>query len=295
MIKESAIENHRKLWGGETDGAKLKLDISRDDLKVCYSKSEVIDLHRRMWHFIADESLKSGFMVGKDDFRRVCKDLFHVHCKCFCCGWALAVARVLLSKIGLSVNPCTVCPLNWEVVNGTGNTGCGEIVTEWMKASDYESHAEVARRIANIPERNLSVDILKIKVGVEGEDFTLVDYIAESTNMWKWLADEVSNRGEVVKYNEYFNKNARVKGLIEVFPRELIKRIYETDEGRYGLSCVSEYRLCSSLGLGGCNEYENMGAAEAQNISANMYHKYKNYNYGFVSVLNELLSSRLTG
>lgn len=104
-----------------------------------------------------------------------------------------------------------------------------------------------------------------------------------------------SNRGEVVKYNEYFDKNARVKGLIEVFPRELIKRIYEIDEGRYGLSCVSEYRLCSSLGLEGCNEYEHMGAAEAQNISANMYLKYRNYNYGFVFVLNELLSSRSRG
>lgn len=157
-------------------GNELRLDISRRGLKIYHSKSESIELHRAMWNFIADESLKSKSMVGKTAFGKVCKELIHMPCKCFCCGWAIASANALLSKARLNVSPCDLCPLSWEDVNSDRDRGCSIIVGEWEKATYYEYHAEVAIKIANVPERDLYVVRSKDEAGIEGEDLTLTDY-----------------------------------------------------------------------------------------------------------------------
>ena len=114
------------------------------------TKEEAIEEHRKMWRWIAEETEKRQEIVYKEDY---IEDYFpdeKISCDCFCCEYDE-------QKQGKN---CKFCPIDWgskcdwfmclrkEIKDDNkGLFYLWELTTDWKKA------AELARQIAELPER----------------------------------------------------------------------------------------------------------------------------------------------
>lgn len=127
------------------------------------TKQEAIRLHRKMWNWIADETLRRKEKVWKSDYFREmnvdedCIPLF----TCYCCeyGDQKSKFRRLVNRF---VSKCTYCPLDWkyeaDTLMCTFNLNPvmeneGGLFKKWDFETDYKKAAELAREIANLEER----------------------------------------------------------------------------------------------------------------------------------------------
>lgn len=106
------------------------------------TKKEAIRLHREMWNWIADyiESHKYRVLNIQVLKSMWCRENGYpqLEMHCFCCAY---VSEHDLSCIN-------ECPIRWE------NHGCND--SEYgllLRTHDPEKKAELARKIANLPER----------------------------------------------------------------------------------------------------------------------------------------------
>lgn len=110
------------------------------------TKQQVIEGHRKMWNWIADEIEKEKEVLNISNLKRIyCgyNDL-HLLANCFCCEYNKNVCR------------CNQCPLTW----GEFNTCCSSnkltgMYDRVVNALTWQEQAELARQIANLPERKL--------------------------------------------------------------------------------------------------------------------------------------------
>ena len=111
------------------------------------TKQQAIENHRKMWNWIADESLRQKRCVDKDEaFKHFGWE--YIPKQCWCCEYASA-------KINCAYfNKCTYCPLIWG--NDISKSCTFSEFFKWQYAfdiDDLETAVEYARKIAELPER----------------------------------------------------------------------------------------------------------------------------------------------
>lgn len=108
------------------------------------SKEEAIRRHRLMWNWIADETTRRGKKVSKEaafaHFR-----WGHALMNCWCCEYMELY----------QINTCaTGCILEWPgvscVVGGDKTNG---LFSRWATTGNVKEAADLARQIAELPER----------------------------------------------------------------------------------------------------------------------------------------------
>ncbi len=108
------------------------------------TKSEAIENHRKMWNWIADETLKQKCVVDKQDYFETHEMTDIPFSYCYCCEYAC--------------RECSHCPIDWGGEFG-GCVSRDNIDDErglyilWCKEPDYIKAAELAKQIAELPER----------------------------------------------------------------------------------------------------------------------------------------------
>lgn len=115
------------------------------------TKEEAIANHRKMWRWIADETLKQKYKVWKWDYflTHGIKGLDMPFHQCYCCEYTIDKDYV----------DCSRCPIDWGGEFGTCkhrdivNDNKGLYVLWCDELDDYLKAAEMAKQIAELPER----------------------------------------------------------------------------------------------------------------------------------------------
>lgn len=117
------------------------------------TKEQAIAEHRKMWRWIAVETLKREKMVYKEDYLEkyfpdedICYD-------CFCCEYGKQKTN---SEEDIR---CNFCPLDWG--SDCSTTQCidksypadDNLFILWEFTSDWKFAAKLAKQIAELPER----------------------------------------------------------------------------------------------------------------------------------------------
>ena len=111
------------------------------------TKSEAIANHRKMWRWIAEETLKQERKVEKWEYfkehgiRRLNIPL----CQCYCCEY------------GFDAGVCPDCPVEWggEYDTCLDRDNCYDhkgLYALWEREPNYLKAAELAKKIAELPE-----------------------------------------------------------------------------------------------------------------------------------------------
>jgi len=118
------------------------------------TKEEAITEHRKMWNWIAEECIKRKRRVTKLEYFKSNCIINIPYNKCYCCEFAYNNAWKTNTKITDRSDICKCCPLIWKygkcVMDGLGE------YDEWVRTllkDDFKAEAEIARKIANLPER----------------------------------------------------------------------------------------------------------------------------------------------
>lgn len=145
------------------DAVLYEIEAENEDYdeSIRITKEQAITEHRKMWNWIADETEKRQQIVNKTDYfeeheNEFSKEMLKTidsHCNCFCCLYNNTQSN---SKDGKN---CNNCPLEWESEVSISmcsdskeeNDECG-LYSLWQN-SDYSTAAELARKIANLPEK----------------------------------------------------------------------------------------------------------------------------------------------
>lgn len=112
------------------------------------TKSEAIANHRKMWNWIADETLKQERLVEKREYFEAHGITDIPRNECYCCE----------SVFYEYYKYCLNCPIDW---GGEFNTCVDRdsicdrkgLFALWLLEFDYIKSAELAKRIAELPER----------------------------------------------------------------------------------------------------------------------------------------------
>lgn len=132
------------------------------------TKKEAVENHRKMWKWIAEETLKREKKVFKGEYLSLLYNNQYkyddIHNDCFCCEYVSQFTNdegfCCEYELQLS-DPCSICPITW-----CGGCCCGEngLYTKFGHANSSKESAEIARIISELPERETNTfDI------VEGE------------------------------------------------------------------------------------------------------------------------------
>ena len=111
---------------------------------------EAIENHRKMWHWIADETEKRNRIVEKYEYFEE-NNLDECRCECYCCEYAFHACKYVTEA-------CLSCPIKWE--KQSVFIRChkdGTPYDKWKLCKDFEdwkSAAKYAREIANLPARD---------------------------------------------------------------------------------------------------------------------------------------------
>lgn len=102
---------------------------------------EVVDNHKVLWTWLADETLIRKYKVEKYEFfaEHGIHRLEAPICCCYCCEYV--VQNSLKGE-------CENCPLSW------GSVACFRgkaLFIKWKREDNYIKAAELARQIANLP------------------------------------------------------------------------------------------------------------------------------------------------
>ncbi|MCI5891822.1 MAG: hypothetical protein MRZ66_00230 [Clostridiales bacterium] len=110
------------------------------------TKQQTIAEHRKMWHWIADETKKQGRKVEKEEYFKAMNipSENRPELDCYCCEYA--------------GRECLECPVEWDGDYGVccDRHTCGDwegLYAQWANTNDPEESAQLARKIAEQPER----------------------------------------------------------------------------------------------------------------------------------------------
>ena len=129
-------------------------NLSEDDtMKDIHSmtRAQIIREHRKMWNWIADETLKKKRKVDKDEYFEKYKKKYRNQPRndCFLCEYNIVMQN----------SDCDSCLINWD---SAGNRNCmNTLYGEWVRINYdcYKYAAEVAREIANLPEKKVCMKL----------------------------------------------------------------------------------------------------------------------------------------
>lgn len=118
------------------------------------TKQEAIENHRKMWNWIADETLRRKHAVNKEEyfnhFNIESKDI--PRCECYCCEYVFNRENHVT---------CNACPVVWGNDKTVYCLTDSSLFYKWeciilfldLLKENYLEAAELARQIANLPER----------------------------------------------------------------------------------------------------------------------------------------------
>ncbi|MGN0180806.1 MAG: hypothetical protein ACI4DP_00070 [Candidatus Ornithomonoglobus sp.] len=114
------------------------------------TRERAIQLHRRLWRWIALKTLKEKRIVSKDEFPMFKDNTHNAECLCYCCEYAKQQEE---GAIHYSPTRCVYCPIDWGT-DGTDFVHCtNSIFGGWERVGNYRIAAELAFQIAALPER----------------------------------------------------------------------------------------------------------------------------------------------
>ena len=116
------------------------------------TKKLAVALHRRLWNWIADETVKQQRKVQKFEYPPF--KHFKILSNCWCCEYARTARKNDIVKKGremLKTPICEYCPINWGDYSCTDNERSKYV--EWNFAVTWQEAAHWARVIAELPER----------------------------------------------------------------------------------------------------------------------------------------------
>ena len=107
------------------------------------TKQQAIEGHRKMWNWIADKIEREERRVYISDLKKnYCRENNVVlHNRCFCCEYSI--------YFDLS---CEKCPVDWIKTKHCCDNE-KSLYNLVINASTWQEQAELARTIANLPER----------------------------------------------------------------------------------------------------------------------------------------------
>ena len=137
------------------------------------TREEAIREHRKMWNWIATETLKRKKVVTKEDYIKFIglENRFELETNnCFCCLYDFQQRLKISKKDHYFGTPrCKFCPLDWNT--SFGRIMCGykynddgkidssnNLFYEWedcLESGDWEKSAKIAKKISNLKERKI--------------------------------------------------------------------------------------------------------------------------------------------
>lgn len=114
------------------------------------TREEAIQKHRELWHWIFEETVKKRRAVQKCENEEVMEEV-PVHF-CWCCQYSLN------EEFKTKIPVCENCPIEWPEtcadVCEKGDPPCVKsYYGEWEDSFDWREAADLAFKIANLPER----------------------------------------------------------------------------------------------------------------------------------------------
>lgn len=114
------------------------------------TKQQAIELHRKLWNYIADETERTKRCISKlTAMQQLGVNPDSVANCCFCCEYA--------SQFDWPLTICAGCPIEWPKLYTYGETRCScSYYASWTHAycsEEYAAAARFARIIAELPER----------------------------------------------------------------------------------------------------------------------------------------------
>lgn len=115
------------------------------------TKEEAVDEHRRMWKWIAEETVEREELVCKEEYLKIYFPDDDIEFNCFCCEYG----------IQNGFEQCSHCPIDWDskcsrwqCLNYYRSDSEG-LFSLWERECDWEEAAKLAKRIAELPERQV--------------------------------------------------------------------------------------------------------------------------------------------
>lgn len=141
------------------------------------SREEAIRMHRKMWNWLADETEKQNVSVDKFDF-------FKAHGipeskrplnYCYCCEYVYQTTGEELdvnwkTAEELPEDCADICPIDWGAEKDCMTDGSifwgvkrdcmteGSAFLQWYDTEEPEARAKIARIIAELPEKNQTLN-----------------------------------------------------------------------------------------------------------------------------------------
>ena len=125
------------------------------------TKQEAVENHRKMWNWIADETLKRKRKVTKAEYfceMNVDEDCIPLF-TCYCCEYGDQKSN-FRRPASRCVSKCKHCPLDWKseiddlmCINKYKDGDFKGLFGKLDFETDYKKCAELAREIANLEER----------------------------------------------------------------------------------------------------------------------------------------------
>ena len=113
---------------------------------MTFTKEQAITEHRKMWNWIADETEKRKRKIRKSEYFKEhhIAHLTRPWGDCYCCEYALIACEQDVK--------CMYCPIDW----GSVESCFDGVFASWLNEDrDYKIAAELARKIANLPENKI--------------------------------------------------------------------------------------------------------------------------------------------
>ena len=125
------------------------------------SREEAIENHRKMWKWIAEETLKREKIVCKEEYLEEYFPDESIRSGCFCCEYGKQKTN---SEENIEENImckwCKFCPLDWgsdcstsQCMDKSFFNDNSNLFALFAKTSSWEEAAKLAKQIAELPER----------------------------------------------------------------------------------------------------------------------------------------------
>lgn len=122
------------------------------------TKDKIVAKHREMWHVIAEKTRENKKKFTKNDYIALSENHRELNLcmdACYACEYA---RQQLLDHDDMDGNNrCRYCPFQWpDEIDGISYCSTrepeGGLFDKWRDARTYEEAAEIAEKIAELPE-----------------------------------------------------------------------------------------------------------------------------------------------
>lgn len=129
------------------------------------SFDDLVNHHRNMWNWIADETEKRCSLVRVEDYAKLNPHVYELVNEDYACEYATYCYEQVIGQSGEDGVFCTYCLFDWPETNVHGSKSCTywdfsdnakkNIYDRFLAETDPAKYAELARVIANMPVRTV--------------------------------------------------------------------------------------------------------------------------------------------